>query len=120
MEYTDIFVTASVADAQQWLAYLFSQEDFTLEWHDAYNGQATRGSEGANFALGAWSQYYRIDFQLIGAPDGGLAIRLYKMNSGWMGGVIGAHKVKKQYGEIVEMVARCFETQGCYRGRAQD
>ena len=117
MEHTDIFVAATVSDAQQWLAYLFGQQGFTLEWFDQGNGRATRGSEGANLALGALSQFYRIDFQILGLPDGGTAIRLYKMNSGWMGGVIGAHKVKKQYREIVDMVAQCFESQGCYRGR---
>ena len=117
MQYTDILVSASVSDVQQWLAYLLAQQGFTLEWFDATNARATRGSEGENPAFGAFSQYYRIDVQLIGLPDGTLAIRLYRTNSGWMGGVVGAHKVKKQYAEIVELVAACFETQGRYLGR---
>ena len=117
MQYSDIFVSATVTDVQQWLAYTFTQQGFKLEWTDQYNGRATRGSAGANVAFGAMSQFYAVDFQLFSSPDGGLGIRLYKGNSGWAGGAIGAHKVKKQYGQIVDSVTQCFESLGCFRGR---
>ena len=117
MDYTDIFVNCSIENAQQMVQTVFQQNTFEINWMSQFNGKAQRGSKGMNVAFGALAQYYEIDFQIMTLPDGTVAVRLIKATSGWMGGVIGAHKVKKQYEGVVNMLSGYFQSQGVYRGR---
>ena len=117
MTFTDIFVTGSPGNARQAAQQAFEYNKFKVQWQSDFAGKATKGSKGMNIAVGVFAQYYEIDFQIMAANDGSVALRLIQSNSGWVGGVLGASKVKKQYAEIVDAVATCFESQGRYRGR---
>ncbi len=117
MEYTDIFVNGSVDNVKQAVQRAFEYNKFATQWRTEFAGKATRGSQGKNFLFGGFSQYYEIEFQIWTAQDGALALRLMKMNSGWMGGALGAHKVAEQYNAIVNGLSNYFQSQGIYRGR---
>jgi len=117
VDYTDIYVTGNVQNAQQALAQTFQMNNFTIEWKDAFNGKAKQGSKGANLALGALAQYYEQDFQIIQNPDQTLTIRVIKATSGWAGGLMGAMKVKEKYKDVVNFITMYFQSQGLYRGR---
>jgi len=117
MEYTDIFVAGSTGNVKQAIQQAFEYNKFTIQWQSEFAGKAIRGSKGANIALGAFAQYYEIEFQIMTSPDNFLILRLIKSTSGWAGGAIGAHKVKKQYAEIVDGLSNYFQSQGIYKGR---
>jgi hypothetical protein len=116
MTYTDIFVASPPENIQNMLQHVFYQNQFTIQWQSHAVGKAQRGSKGANIALGALSQYYEIDFQIMSLPDKSFAVRLFKSNTGLWGGLWGAMKVSKQYDEVVNMLTHYFSAQGCYRG----
>ena len=117
MKYTDIFVASPPQNIQNMLQHVFYQNKFTVQWQSHAKGKASRGSKGANIALGALSQYYKIDFEILTMPDQSFVVRLLKSNSGWWGGAIGAMRVNKQYEEVVNMLCHYFSSQGCFRGR---
>lgn len=118
MKYTDIFVASPPQNIQNMLQHVFYQNRFNVQWHSHSAGKAHRGSKGANIALGALSQYYEIDFEIMVMPDKSFAVRLFKSNSGWWGGAIGAMKVSKQYDSVVDMLSNYFMAQGCFKGRS--
>jgi hypothetical protein len=117
MEYTDIFVASTTANIKQAIQQAFEFNQFAIQWQSDFAGLATRGSKGKNIAFGAFAQYYEMEFQILTGPDNNLVLRLIRTTSGWAGGAIGAHKVKKQYAEIVDGLSNYFNTQGIYRGR---
>jgi len=117
MDYTDIFVTGAIQDIQVAIQHIFQQNGFTIEWKDQQAGKAKRGSKGMNVALGAFAPYYEIGFQIYQASDGSIGVRLLKSSGGWTGGAIGAHRVGRQYEEIVDLISNYFYQQGVYRGR---
>jgi hypothetical protein len=117
MEFTDIFVAGASGNVKQAVQHAFEFNKFAVQWQSEFSGKASKGSKGANIALGAFAQYYEIDFQIMTAPDNSTVLRLVKSTSGWAGGAIGAHKVKKQYAEIVDGLSNYFQSQGLYKGR---
>ncbi len=117
MEYTDIFVDSPIENVQHLVQQVFEANKFSVNWNDPYSGKAQRGSKGMNVAFGGFAQYYEIDFQIHSMPDNSVAVRLVKSTTGWMGGALGAHKVKKQYKQVVDMLSHFFQSQGLYKGR---
>ena len=120
MSYTDIIVTGSPENARQAAQQAFEYNKFKVQWQSEFTGKATKGSKGMNIAVGAFAQYYEIDFQIMSMNDGNIALRLIQSNTGWAGGVIGARKVKKQYEDIVNGLSSYFQGQGIYKGRTTD
>jgi hypothetical protein len=116
VKYTDVFVVGTLEEVQQAVAYALHAHGLEVEWADYFSGKATHGSKGANVAVGAFAQYYEVDFQILQLPDQSIAVRLFKSNSGWMGGAIGAYKVGKRYDEVVRSVCDYFQFQGRLRG----
>ncbi|UCF08141.1 MAG: hypothetical protein JSW28_00135 [Thermoplasmata archaeon] len=117
MNYTDIFIACPITDIQNMIQHVFYQNGFKVAWYTSNTGKATKGSKGENIALGAFAQYYEIDFQILAMPDQTSAVRLIKATSGWWGGIIGAHKVERQYKDIVDMLSNYFMSLGVFRGR---
>ena len=117
MEYTDIFVAGSAQNVKQAIQQAFEYNKFTVVWQSEFDGKAMRGSKGANVVLGGFAQYHEIEFKIMTAADNSQALRLIKTSSGWVGGALGAHKVKKQYAEIVDGLTNYFQNQGLYKGR---
>jgi hypothetical protein len=117
MKYTDIFIKSTKEHAQQLTQQVFQQNGFNIKWSSPDAGKATKGSKGKNIAFGALSQYYEIDFQIMKLQDDKIAVRLFQSTSGWVGGALGAHKVKKKYKEIVDMLTNWFKHQGAFVAR---
>ena len=117
MKYTDIFVDCPPAEIQRMIQQVFHQNMFDVLWHSPSAGKAYRGSKGKNLALGAVSQYYEIDFQIFALPERTMAVRLIKSNTGWWGGILGAHLVESRFTEVVNMLSNYFYSLGVYKGR---
>lgn len=113
--YADIAVVGSVQNVQNLVQTAFTSNKFNVKWENATKGKAEKGSRGANLALGALAQYYAVEFEIY--PGGqGATLRLYQANSGWAGGVIGAHRVKKQFDELYGTLTTWFKGQGVLAG----
>jgi hypothetical protein len=117
VKYTDIFVDSPVENVQHMVNQVFQANKFNIEWKDQHSGTAKRGSKGMNFAFGGFAQYYEIEFKIQSMPDDTVAVRLVKSTTGLMGGALGAHKVKKQYQQVVDMLSDFFKSQGMYKGK---
>ncbi|HTY47517.1 MAG TPA: hypothetical protein VMB46_07620 [Methanomassiliicoccales archaeon] len=117
MDSTDIFVNGSAENVRQAVLKAFEYNQFKVQWQTETSGVASKGSKGKNLALGALAQYYEIGFQIITTPDASLALRLTKTNSGWAGGALGAHKVKKQYEDLTNGLSSYFQAQGIFKGK---
>jgi len=118
LKYAEIYV-GKIPDQQvrQAIQQFFEVNKFKLKWIDQYSGKATRGSKGENIVLGALSPYYEIDFHIFTLPDKTITIRLIKSTSGWLGGAIGAYRVKKKYQEIVEKMSSYFYSMETHKER---
>ncbi len=113
--YADIAVRGSVDNVQQLVQGAFAANKFNVGWASALKGRAEKGSKGMNLALGALAQYYAVDFEIYPNPQGAI-LRLYQANSGWAGGMIGAHRVKKQFEELHNLLVGWFQQQGVLAG----
>lgn len=119
MSHTDIFVNGSMENVRQAVLQAFEHNQFRVQWSSETAGKAVKGSKGKNIALGAFAQYYEMDFQIMAVADGSLALRLVQSNTGMAGGILGAVKVKRQYEDIVNGLSGYFQSQGIYKGRNQ-
>lgn len=113
--YADIAVVGSIENVQNLVQTAFTTNKFGVTWATATKGKAEKGSRGANLALGALAQYYAVDFEIY-PRDQGATLRLYQANSGWAGGVIGAHRVKKQFEDLQTLLTTWFKGQGVLAG----
>ncbi len=117
--YADIAVVGSVQNVQNLVQAAFAAHKFRVGWASATKGKAEKGSRGANLALGALAQYYAVDFEIY--PGGqGATLRLFQANSGWAGGAIGAHRVRKQFDELYGLLTTWFRSQGVLAGAKID
>ena len=117
--YADIAVVGSVQNVQNLVGAAFTANKFRVNWQSATKGKAEKGSRGANLALGAFVQYYAVDFEIYPASQGA-TLRLFQANSGWVGGAIGAHRVKKQFDELDGLLTTWFQGQGGLAGGEMD
>ncbi len=110
--YADIGVMGSIQNVQNLVQAAFTSNKFNVSWESPTKGKAEKGSRGANIAFGALAQYYAVNFEIDPLGQEGAALRLYQANSGWAGGVIGAHRVKKQFDELYSTLTTWFKSQG--------
>ena len=117
MKYTDLMVAGSVDYAQQMLSHVFVQNGFQIQWQGPLAGKATKGSKGMHFAMGAFAQYYELDFEIVDLRNNTVAVRVIRATTGMMGGIIGVAKVRKQFEEVINMLTVYFQQQGTFQGR---
>ncbi|HEY7587545.1 MAG TPA: hypothetical protein VIB49_02195 [Thermoplasmata archaeon] len=109
--YADIAVKGSVQNDQNLVQSAFVANRFSVKWESAVRGKAEKGSKGMNIAFGAFAQYFGVDFEIYPAGEGA-TLRLLQANTGWAGGAIGAHRVKKQFEELHGLLSSWFRQQG--------
>ena len=115
--YVDIFIDGKIHLAKQTTQEVFLKNGFRVQWLNEHSGRAKKGNAGLAFAFGAIAQSYTIDFQIFTMPEGNSGVRLFKSSDGWQGGVWGSVKTKRQYFEIVNMLAYDFDQRGIYKGK---
>lgn len=109
--YADISVRGSVENVRNLVQTAFAANQFDVNWANATKGKAEKGSKGLNLVLGTLAQYYGVDFEIYPGQDGA-TLRLFQANSGWAGGALGAHRVKKQFDELQGLLSSWFQQQG--------
>ncbi len=77
-----------------------------------WDGKACRGNKVLYAVFGALAQYFEVQFQFRALGDGQTALRLYRSVSGFMGGLIGAHRVRKSFRETVTLIEHFFAGRG--------
>jgi len=113
--YTDILVRSPPESVQNYVQQAFVANEYRITWDGPQQGRAEKGSRGANIALGAFAQYYAIDFRL-GPGPGGTTLRLLQSNSGAVGGLLGMDRVKKQFQALSRSIATWFQQGGILLG----
>lgn len=109
--YADVTVKGSVENVQNLVQTAFVANKFNVSWASPTKGKAEKGSKGMNIAFGAFAQYFGVDFEIYPGPEGA-TLRLFQANTGWAGGAIGAHRVKKQFEELHGLMTSWFQQQG--------
>lgn len=86
---------------------------FRFTWHDEWHALAERGSKVGNALGGAMAQYFAIDLQVMaGHQPGQSIVRFTQGNTGWLGGAIGAVRVKNHYASFRDEFTGWFHQQG--------
>lgn len=96
MNSVEFLVTRPMGQIQQTLAAGLAQRGYRLTVHSPASATAEKGSKVGNFFGGAFAQYFAYHLALAPTPRG-CQVVLARGNSGWMGGIIGAHRVKKEF-----------------------
>jgi len=115
--YTDLFLSGTIDSVKQATQSVFSQNKFDVKWESAFAGKATKGSKAANVALGAFAQYYQIDFQVFSMPNKDIALRLIHADAGGWGSVAGIAMSSNKYKKTINMMVNQFQVMGIYKGR---
>ena len=114
-DYVDIQVRGAVANVQNLVQTAFLSNEFRVNWAGPLKGKAEKGSKGANIALGAFAQYYAVEFEIHPANEGA-TLRLLKASSGMWGGAWGMHKTNKQFDQLSRTLEAWFQQQGVLQG----
>jgi hypothetical protein len=113
------FVAGDPATARNTLDAVLAGLGFTLQYSDAWNGVAERGSKGATIAAGAFSgksQHMRVFVSLTADPNGNTAVTVRSGTSGWAAGAIGASRAATAYQEVFNSLGATFHNAGVLLG----
>jgi hypothetical protein len=108
----DLVVTGDPSRARATVAQEMAARGFRLTWADEWTAVAERGSKGANVALGALAQYFKVGLRVMSAGTGNSIVRLETLSSGWMGGAIGAHRTTTNFDRLRDDLWRTFYDAG--------
>jgi hypothetical protein len=89
---------------------------FSLAWSDDWTAIAERGSKVANALAGAFAQYFKVGVAIRSGTDGNSIVRLDKLNTGWMGGAVGAARTTKNLALLRDELAATFQSAGVLVG----
>ena len=96
------------AHAKQAAVDALSARGFVLQWSDEWTALATRGSKVKGALLGAFALYTEVGLAIRSLDGPNSLIRIDSISSGWMGGVYGAHKTAKSFGELRDELGNTF------------
>ncbi len=116
-KYVDIFLSGSLESVKHSTQLVFNQNKFDVRWETSYAGKASKGSKAANVALGAFAQYYQIDFKIFTMPNQDIALRLIQADSGAWGSIAGMAMSEKKFRKMIDAVIGNFGSMGIYKGR---
>jgi hypothetical protein len=89
---------------------------FSMSWSDDWTAVAERGNKVANALAGAFAQYFKVGVAVRSGVDGNSIVRLDKLNTGWMGGAIGAARTNKNLATLREELTATFQGAGVLVG----
>lgn len=111
MPFTEFLLRATPEQARAVVEEVVACWDLRMEWKGPEDGVAGRGSEVGNFFGGAFAQRFAYPVTLRPHPDG-LLLRIDEGDRGWMGGPLGAVRVRDRHQRVVGRLATAFEEQG--------
>jgi hypothetical protein len=97
-------------------AEILAQHGFTVTWASDWSAQAVKGSTAGNVLLGGFAQKFVVGLSVTSANDGQSIVRLDRGNSGWMGGAIGASRVKKNMTNLRDEFGNAMSARGMLAG----
>jgi hypothetical protein len=109
---TDLIVVGDRERARATIVDALQRESFRITWTDTWRATASRGSRAANFFVGVFAQHFKITVDIMTTNDGATAIRLTQAGSGWMGGVPGIIRARRNYSRVVTDLAGSFAAAG--------
>jgi hypothetical protein len=113
----DVYIHGDPSQVRTVAVQALEGRGFRFTWTDDWHALAEKGSKVGNALGGALAQYYAIEVQVMAGPQPGQSIvRFTQGNTGWMGGAIGASRVKKAYGTLRDEFVGWFHQQGLLAG----
>jgi hypothetical protein len=97
-----VFERTTAAQLSADLERFFQDERYKLEQGTAQDGTYGRGSAALRFLLGGFVPRYKYSIKISDAPNDKIRLEFFKGMSGAMGGVIGARKMRKETGRIIQ------------------
>lgn len=107
----DVVIEGDPAPVRQAAIDALGYRSFRFTWHDEWSALAERGSKVGNLLGGAIAQYFAIEVRIMAGQPGHTVVRFEQQNSGWMGGAIGAARVKKNLTTLRDEFAGFFAQQ---------
>ncbi len=91
-------IAGDPAQAREQLAQVMTTRGWTMHPNpDGWSGMASKGNKIMNVLFGAFAQYHEMHFSMVTTPAGNTGLTLYRTNQGCAGGLLGMHKVKKEF-----------------------
>ena len=116
MAFTELTIRSQPEAAKAVAEQAMAAHHFRMTWQTPWDALAERGSKVGNFFGGAFAQYFAMRVSVRQAPQGAV-LRIEKGNSGWMGGLVGAHRVKKEFERISTGVSQHLAASGVLVGQ---
>jgi hypothetical protein len=120
MKYVDFVLTGDPARAKATVSGALEQRRFRLTWRDDWTATAERGSAVANVLLGAFAQRFVFELEIRSLAEGESLVRILTRKSGWMGGLIGVHRTRKQLVGLKDELAGVFSSAGVLKNVQSD
>jgi hypothetical protein len=112
----DIVITGEPAQVRDAAVALLESRGFRFTWTDHWSATAEKGSKVGNVLAGALAQYFAVGLRVMAGHPGQTIVRFDQLNTGWMGGAIGAHRVSKNLDALRDDFAGWFHHQGLLVG----
>jgi hypothetical protein len=97
-------------------AEILAERGFTVTWTTEWSAQAVKGSTTGNVLLGGFAQKFVVGLSVTSANDGQSVVRFDRVNSGWMGGAIGASRVKRNMISLRDQFRDAMSARGMLAG----
>jgi hypothetical protein len=112
----DVIIAGDATHVRTAAVQALEARKFRFTWHDEWHALAERGSKVGNALGGGFAQYFAIEVAVMVGQAGQTIVRFTQGNTGWMGGALGASKVKKNYNSLRDEFAGWFHQQGLLVG----
>jgi hypothetical protein len=112
----DVIINGDPAHVRDMAVQALQARKFRFTWHNEWSALAERGSKVGNALGGAMAQYFAIELAVMTGQPGQSIVRFTQGNTGWIGGAIGASRVKKNYATLRDEFAGFFHAQGTLVG----
>lgn len=98
--------------ARATLEQALTAQGFRFTWQNEGRGAVEKGTKGKAMLLGALAIHYKYVAEIVPQPDGSVGVGLTLATSGVSGGAIGYTKVRSKLGELHDVLAQAYQSDG--------
>jgi len=115
-KYYDFLLSGDPVAARATVEQALIARKFSIGWQDEWTGVAERGSKVANAFVGALAQYFKVGVRVTSEESGQIVVRIERLSSGAMGGIIGASRTSSNMRELSGQLQAAFSAAGVLQG----
>lgn len=105
-------LTGDPARAKQTSIDALAQRNFRITWSDDWTAVAEKGNKIANALLGAFAQYFKVGVAIRSLDETNSILRIETLSKGYMGGIVGASRTRKNFAQLRDELAAIFAGAG--------